>query len=165
MMKKMKAAVIGYGGMGGWHAEHLLKSDVAELAGIYDIKEERSELARSRGIYAYDSLQALLDDKSVELVTVAIPNDSHEEVVVAALNAGKNVICADTVRPHRQQPTRVPRPWDSPGKNPGVGCHFLLQCMKVKSESEVAQSCPTLCDPMDCSLPGSFKLKHTKTGN
>ena len=50
---------------------------------------------------------------------------------------------------------RLPRPWDSPGKNTGVGCHFLLQCMKVKSESEVAQSCPTLSDPMDCSLPGS----------
>ena len=56
---------------------------------------------------------------------------------------------------HRRQPTRLPRPWDSPGKNTGVGCHFLLQCMKVKSESEVAQSCPTLIDPMDCSLPGS----------
>ena len=53
------------------------------------------------------------------------------------------------------QPTRLPRPWDSPGKNTGVGCHFLLQCMKVKSESEVAQSCPSLCDPMDCSPPGS----------
>ena len=50
---------------------------------------------------------------------------------------------------------QVPCPWDSPGKNTGVGCHFLLQCMKVKSESEVAQSCPTLNDPMDCSLPGS----------
>ena len=49
---------------------------------------------------------------------------------------------------HRQQPTRLPRPWDSPGKNTGVGCHYLLQCMKVKSESEVAQSCPTLSDPM-----------------
>ena len=61
----------------------------------------------------------------------------------------------DSVRPHRQQPTRLPRPWDSPGKNAGVGCHFLLQCMKVKSESEVAQSCPTLSDPMTCSLPGS----------
>ena len=56
---------------------------------------------------------------------------------------------------HRWQPTRLPRPWDSPGKNTGVGCHFLLQCMKVKSEREVAQSCPTLSDPMDCSLPGS----------
>ena len=53
------------------------------------------------------------------------------------------------------QPTRLPRPWDSPGKNTGVGCHFLLQCMKVKSESEVAQSCPTLSDPMDCSPLGS----------
>ena len=49
----------------------------------------------------------------------------------------------------------LPRPWDSPGKNTGVGCHFLLQCMQVKSESEGAQSCPTLSDPMDCSLPGS----------
>ena len=62
---------------------------------------------------------------------------------------------SDSVRPHRPQPTRLPHPWDSPGKNTGVGCHFLLQCMKVKSESEVAQSCLTLCDPMDCSLPGS----------
>ena len=62
---------------------------------------------------------------------------------------------SDSVQPHRQQPTRLPRPWDSPGKNTGVGCHFLLQCMKVKSESEVAQSCLTLSCPMDCSLPGS----------
>ena len=62
---------------------------------------------------------------------------------------------SDSVRPHRWQPTRPHRPWDSPGKNTGVGCHFLLQCKKVKSESEVAQSCPTLSDPMECSLPGS----------
>ena len=62
---------------------------------------------------------------------------------------------SESVWPHRRQPTRLPCPWDSPGKNTGVGCHFLLPCMKVKSESEVAQSCPTLCDPMDCSLPGS----------
>ena len=61
----------------------------------------------------------------------------------------------DSVQPHRQQPTRLHRPWDSPGKNSKVGCHFLLQCMKVKSESEVAQSCPTLCDPVNYSLPGS----------
>src|SRR5574337_1061428 len=62
---------------------------------------------------------------------------------------------SDSVRPQRWQPTRLLCPWDSPGKNTGVGCHFLLQCMKVKSESEVAQSCPTLSSPMDCSLPGS----------
>ena len=60
-----------------------------------------------------------------------------------------------TVRPHRRQPTRLPHPWDSPGKNTGVGCHFLLQCMEVKSRSEVAQLCLTLSDLMDCSLPGS----------
>ena len=62
---------------------------------------------------------------------------------------------SNSVRPHRRQPTRLPRPRDSPGKNTGVGCHRLLQCMKVKSESKVTQSCPTLSDPMDCSLPGS----------
>ena len=62
---------------------------------------------------------------------------------------------SDSVRPHRLQLTRLPHPWDFPGKNTGVGCHFLLQCMKVKSESEVAQSCPTPSDPMDCSLPVS----------
>ena len=64
-------------------------------------------------------------------------------------------VVSDSVRPQRQQPTRLRRPWDSPGKNTGVGCYFLLQCVKVKSESEVAQSCPTLHNPMDCSLPGS----------
>ena len=62
---------------------------------------------------------------------------------------------SDSVRLHRRQPTRLPRPWDSPGKNTGVGCHFLLQCMKVKIESEVTQLCLTLSDPMDCSLRGS----------
>ena len=64
-------------------------------------------------------------------------------------------VVSDSVQPHRQQPTRLPCPWDSPVKNTGVGCHFLLQCMKVKSESEVAQSCLTLSDPMDCTLPSS----------
>ena len=62
---------------------------------------------------------------------------------------------SDSVRPHRRQPTRLPHPWDSPGKNTGVGCYFLLQCMKVKSESQVTQSRLTLSNPMDCSLPGS----------
>ena len=63
---------------------------------------------------------------------------------------------SDSVRPQRRQPTRPPHPWDSLGKNAGVGCYFLPQCMKVKSQSEVAQSCLTLSNPMDCSLPGSF---------
>ena len=62
------------------------------------------------------------------------------------------------MRPQRWQPIRLPHPWDSPSKNTGVGCHFLLQCMNVKSESEVTQLCPTPRDPRDCSLPGSSVL-------
>ena len=62
---------------------------------------------------------------------------------------------SNSVRPHRRQPTRLHRPWDSPGKNSRADCHFLLQCMKVKSEREVAQSCSTPRYPMDCSPPGS----------
>ena len=78
-------------------------------------------------------------------------------------------VVSNSVRPHRRQPTRLPRPWDSPGKDTGMGCHFLLQCMKVKSESEVDRSCPTLSDPMDCSVPGSsvhgiFPGKSTEWG-
>ena len=73
----------------------------------------------------------------------------------AAAAAKSRQSCPTLCDPIRWQPTRLHRPWDSPGKNTGVGCHFLLQCMKVKSESEVAQLCPTLSDPMDCSLPGS----------
>ena len=69
--------------------------------------------------------------------------------------AAKSLQSCPTLRPHRRQPTRLPCPWDSPGKNTGVGCHFLLQCMRVKSESEVAQLCLTPSDSMDCSLPGS----------
>ena len=76
----------------------------------------------------------------------------HEYIYTAAA-AAKSLQSCPTLQPHRWQPTRLPHPCDSPGKNTGVGCHFLLQC--VKSESEAAQSCPTLSDPVDCSLPGS----------
>ena len=72
-----------------------------------------------------------------------------------AAAAAKSLQSCLTLCDPRRQPTRLLRPWDSPGKNTGVGCHCLLQRMKVKSESEVAQSCPTLCDPTDCSPPGS----------
>ena len=83
--------------------------------------------------------------------------------------AAKSLQSCPTLWPHRRQPTRSPRPWDSPGKNTGMGCHLLLQYMKVKSESEVAQSCLTLCDLMDCSPPGSsiheiFPGKSTGVG-
>ena len=78
-----------------------------------------------------------------------------EQIIMPYCCCQVTSVVSDSVRPHRRQSTRLLCPWDSPGKNTGVGCHFLLQCMKVKNQSEVAQSCPTLSDPMDCSLPGS----------
>ena len=78
----------------------------------------------------------------------------HHQLTTAAKSLQSCLTLCDPI--DGSQPTRLPCPWDSPGKNTGVGCHFRLQCMKVKNESEVAQSCPTLSDPMDCSLPGSF---------
>lgn len=89
---KKNLVVIGYGGMGGWHTQHALTSDCVNLAGVYDILPEKNELARSRGIFAYDSFEAVLADPAVDLITIAVPNDFHKEIAVAALNAGKNVI-------------------------------------------------------------------------
>lgn len=97
LIMKKNLVVIGYGGMGSWHVGHAQKSDVVNLAGIYDIDPAKSELARSRGIYAYSSLEEVLADPKVDLVTVAIPNDSHHDVVIKALEAGKNVICEKPV--------------------------------------------------------------------
>lgn len=94
---KKNLVVIGYGGMGTWHTQHALKSDVVNLAGVYDINPEKNKLAEERGIYAYDSYEAVLADEKVDLITVAIPNDSHKEVVIRALEAGKNVICEKPV--------------------------------------------------------------------
>ena len=71
-------------------------------------------------------------------------------------------VLSDPVQPHRQQPTRLPRPWDSPGKNTGVGCHFLLQCMKVKCESKVTQSCPTLCDPWTAAYQAPLSMGFSR---
>ena len=83
-------------------------------------------------------------------------NFKHFKIIHAAATAAKLLqSCLTLCDPIDGSPPGSPHPWDSPGKNTGMGCHFLLQCMKMKSESEVAQSCPTLRDPMDCSLPGS----------
>ena len=89
----------------------------------------------------------ILQTRTLEWVAVSFSNACMHACCVTS-------VMSDSLRSHRQQPTRL-HPWDSPGKNTGVGCHFLFQCIKVKSESEVAQSCPILSDPMDCSLPGS----------
>ena len=79
----------------------------------------------------------------------------YEALRDTAAAAAKSRQSCPTLRPYRWLPIRLPHPWHSPGQNTGVGCHVLLQCMKVKSESEVAQLCLTPSDPMDCSLPGS----------
>ena len=105
--------------------------------------EAREDGLRERGSYS----QA--ESNTLEPSSLLINNGTFSSVQFSHL------VVSDSVRTYRWKPTRLPRPWDSPGKNTGVGCHFLLQCMKVKSEREVAQSCPTLSDPMDCGPPGS----------
>ncbi len=91
-MEKKNVAVIGYGGMGGWHCRHLQNSDCASLIGIFDIKECRQQAARDNGIHAYNSLEELLADPKVDIVTIATPNDVHKEIAIQAMAAGKHVI-------------------------------------------------------------------------
>ena len=109
----------------------------------------------NRGAWGLQSMgsqrQALVTEEQLNSQT---PNSSSLTPPTSPSATAKSLQSCPTVRPHRGKPTRLRRPWDSPGKNAGVGCHFLLQCMKVKSEREVAQACPTPSDPMDCSPPG-----------
>lgn len=95
--KKCGLAIIGFGGMGGWHANQALKTEELSLLGVYDILPERCKAAEEKGIHAYSSLDELLSDPAVELVTVATPNDVHKDIVRQALKAGKNVICEKPV--------------------------------------------------------------------
>ena len=94
---KKNVTVIGFGGQGGWHANHALNSDVVSLLGIYDIDEKKSELARQKGIHAYSSLDEAIADPKCDIVVVATPNDVHKDIVVKALLAGKNVVCEKPV--------------------------------------------------------------------
>ena len=94
---KKNIAIVGYGGQGGWHATHALKSDVIALGGIFDIKEERQQAARDAGIKAYDSFEDVLADKNIDIVVCATPNDVHKDIVIRALEAGKNVVCEKPV--------------------------------------------------------------------
>ena len=89
---KKGVAIVGFGGMGGWHKNKLLKSDVAELCGIWDIKEDRRQAARDENIHVYSSFEDVLADEKVDIVTVAVPNELHMPLSIAALEAGKNVI-------------------------------------------------------------------------
>lgn len=96
-MEKMNIAVVGYGGQGAWHADHALRSDVVSLRGIYDIREVRNNSARDKGIYVYPSFEAVLTDPAVDIVVCATPNDVHKDIVIRALDAGKNVVCEKPV--------------------------------------------------------------------
>ena len=91
-MIKKNGAIIGYGGMGSWHGEFLKNSDVINLCGIYDIKPERCAAAEKNGIHAYSSLDELLNDKNVDFVTIAVPNDLHKPLAIQAMKAGKHVV-------------------------------------------------------------------------
>jgi len=92
-MDKKRVAVVGYGGMGSWHAKKLLISDVAEVAGIWDIDEAKREAAKEKGIFVYSSFEDLLADKTVDIVTIATPNEWHMPLAVAAMEAGFHVFC------------------------------------------------------------------------
>ena len=95
MKEKFGWGLIGYGGMGKWHTNFALKSDVVELVGIYDIDPIKNAQAVENGIFAYESLEAVLADPKVDIITIATPNDVHKEIAVKALDAGKNVISGD----------------------------------------------------------------------
>ena len=96
-MKKTGLAIIGYGGMGGWHTRLAARVEEMELLGVYDIKPERNALAVENGLYAYESLEALLADERVDVVTVAIPNHIHKDMCIRAMRAGKHVVCEKPV--------------------------------------------------------------------
>ncbi len=96
-MGKLNLAIIGHGGMGGWHRKFALQSDVVNLIGIYDILPERREVAGQGGIFAYPTLEAVLADERIDIVTIATPNDVHKDIAIKALDAGKHVICEKPV--------------------------------------------------------------------
>lgn len=97
MDRKCGTAIVGYGGMGSWHAKLLSSMLEVNLKGIYDILPERAQAAKDLGIFAYESYNALLEDKAVELIIIAIPNDLHKDIAIKAMEAGKNVICEKPV--------------------------------------------------------------------
>ena len=96
-MRKIKAAVIGYGGMGNWHCRKINEIDELELAGVYDILESKNAEAEEKGYHAYGSLEELLADPAVEIVTVATPNQVHKPICIQAMEAGKHVVCEKPV--------------------------------------------------------------------
>ncbi len=141
---KKRVAVIGYGGMGEWHTRYILKSDVASLAGIWDIKPERRALAAEKGIFVYSSLEAVLADKSIEIVTIATPNDVHMDIAIAAMESGKNVICEKPVALNSEQLEKMIEASERTGKlftvhqNRRWDCDFLMM-KKIYQSGELGE--------------------------
>ena len=102
-MKKIRIAIVGYGGMGSKHPKIMNGNEMVECAGAYDIKPERMEFARQDGLHTYASMEELLADPTVDVVTVAIPNDQHKEVCIQCMRAGKNVVCEKPVSLNSQE--------------------------------------------------------------
>ena len=132
MADKKKVVVIGYGGMGGWHARHLLESDTCELYGVCDIKEERKAKAIERGIRFYDSFEEVIADENVELLTLAVPNELHEPMAIKAMEAGKCVISEKPVTMSLESLDRMIEASERTGKlftvhqNRRWDCDYLL---------------------------------------
>lgn len=105
--KKLNIALIGYGGMGSWHVQTLSRMDDANLCGIWDIDPTRREAAAADGIHVYGSQQELLDDLSVEAVTIATPNDTHLPIALAVMGAGKHVVCEKPVALNSDELTQM----------------------------------------------------------
>ncbi len=129
---KKRVAIVGYGGMGSWHTRYLLSSDACELAGIWDINPERCELAKSNNIHAYSSLEDLLADESIEIVTIAVPNECHMPIALQCMDAGKNVVCEKPVTLNHNELQRIIDKSESTGKlfsvhqNRRWDCDYLI---------------------------------------
>ena len=134
--------------------------DLTEAEDIKKRWQEYTEELYKKDLHDQDNHDGVITNLETDIleceVKWALGSITRNKVAAAAAAAAaKSLQSCLTLCDPIDSSHRLPRPWDSPGKNTGVGCHFLLQCMKVKSESEVTQSCPTPSDPMDCSLPGS----------
>jgi predicted dehydrogenase len=140
---KKRVAVIGYGGQGAWHCSKILSSDVVELAGTYDIKENRRQAAKDNGVFVYDSNEAIFADSSVDIVVVATPNDVHEDLVVNSLRSGHNVICEKPVALSVEEFDRMIKAQNESGKLLSVhqNRRWDVDFLGVKSVIESGVSC------------------------
>ena len=129
-MRKTGVAVIGYGGMGSWHCAKIQDIETVKLVGTYDILESRRKAAAEKGIRTYASLEALLADPEVEVVTVAIPNQLHKPVCIQAMQAGKHVVCEKPVALNHEELQDM----IDTQHGAEVDCHFCLKRYKFNEE-------------------------------